>query len=214
LRTPGPASASSEGGPWRNRSTRDEPASLRLTSVPESSARTPRPSAAPPAPPSAPVETRRRPVDQGAFFVSTGALQGLEREPAADRIGRKSRTLGGRRRERRSLIGRVPPSARSQFLKGFRLSAGVPFFLKMARVAHLRFAYCSEAHMLVIQVGLVSPIPSTARTDTPVPAPLSPRTRVGRRGGRTAQSRLSLSDLREAISMEKRDFTSDLSSLS
>ena len=37
------------GGRSLRRSTRDEPASLRLTFLPESSARTPRPSAAPPA---------------------------------------------------------------------------------------------------------------------------------------------------------------------
>src|SRR4030065_2235735 len=38
-------------------------------------------------PPSAPVETYRRSVDQGAFFGSTGALQGLE--PAGAPRGRR-----------------------------------------------------------------------------------------------------------------------------
>src|SRR3972149_3986082 len=46
---PCPASASSEGGPSLRRSPCGEPARLRLTFLPESSARTPRPSAAPPA---------------------------------------------------------------------------------------------------------------------------------------------------------------------
>jgi len=32
---------------------------------------------------------------------------------------------------------RVPPSAPSQYLKGFRLSAEVPFFVKTGRVADL-----------------------------------------------------------------------------
>jgi hypothetical protein len=35
---------------------------------------------------------------------------------------------------------RISPSAPCQYSKGFRLSAGVPFALKMARVAFLRLA--------------------------------------------------------------------------
>src|SRR3989304_2756553 len=57
---PCPASASSEGGRSLRRSTCDAPASLRLTSLPESSARTPRPSAAPP--PSRPAASAIRDV--------------------------------------------------------------------------------------------------------------------------------------------------------
>jgi hypothetical protein len=71
-------------------------------------------------PPSAPVETRRRSWNLGAFFLSTGALQGLE--PArAPTSRRKSATLGARQPEAvpqrpmawtaEALCGRVPPSA-------------------------------------------------------------------------------------------------------
>ena len=88
-------------------------------------------------PPSAPVEIHRRSEDLGAFSLSTGALQGLEREPAADRIGRESPTLGGR--QAGEPAGRAkanppdphrpsPPFGTIAILKGNLASRQVPFF--------------------------------------------------------------------------------------